>query len=222
MTQKQKYLGLFAILPLLIVVLTSGGMDEAMAEESASVKMSSISQKGDTSYWVIFQVLAGDEALPDGKLLVTSDSQSKEVLYRSAYAGSMTSTSKFLIIADDPSSISAKIVTQKQSDFKLSGEEAKAVGPWVELHTVNQKGDISYELTFHIHAGDEALPDGKLLVTTDSQSREVLFRGVFAGMTASTGQVLISAKDPSSLSVSMQDIELDIDFPNGEKFANKG
>ncbi len=128
MTQKQKYLGLLAILPLLMVALSSGGIDEAMAEEDALVEMTSI----------------------------------------------------------------------------------------------NQRGDRGYDVSFTIYAGDETLPDGKLLVTSDSQSREVLFRGVSAGMTASTGQVLISAKDPSSLSVSMQDIELDIDFPNGEKFALKG
>ena len=222
MTQKQKYLGLLAILPLLMVALSSGGIDEAMAEEDALVEMTSINQRGDRGYDVSFTIYAGDEALPDGKLLVTSDSQSREVLFRGVSAGSVASTGQFLIVADDPSSIKAEMITEEKGEFKLSGPEAKSAGPWVELYTANQKGDISYELTFYIHAGDEALPDGKLVVTTDSQSREVLFRGVSAGMTASTGQVLISAKDPSSLSVSMQDIELDIDFPNGEKFALKG
>jgi hypothetical protein len=222
MTEKQKYLGLLSILPLLIVALTSGGIDEAMAEEAASVKMSSINQKGDYTYEVIFQVFAGDEDLADGKLLVTSDSSSKEVLFRGASAGSVTGTDSILVVAKDPTSISAEVLTEEKGEFYKESTKSTTGEPWVELARVNQKGDISYEVTFHIHAGDKALPDGKLLVTTDTHSKEVLFRGVSSGLTASTGQVLITAKDPSSLSVSMQDIELDIDFPNGEKFALKG
>ena len=109
MTKKQKYLGLFAILPLLIVTLSSGAIGEAMAEESASVEMTSINQEGDRAYDVSFSIYAGDEALPDGKLLVTSDSQSKEVLFRGVSAGLAAGSGQVRITAEDPGSLSVQI-----------------------------------------------------------------------------------------------------------------
>ncbi len=221
MTKKQKYLGLFAILPLLIVTLSSGAIGEAMAEESASVEMTSINQEGDRAYDVSFSIYAGDEALPDGKLLVTSDSQSREVLFRGVSAGLSAGSGQVRITADDPSSIMAEMITEKKGEFNLPGVESKAAGPWVELASVIQDGDITYKLIFDIHAGDEALPDGKLLVTSDSESREVLFRGVSAGMTAGSGQVRITAEDPGSLSVQIQDIVNEVDILTSNKWARQ-
>ncbi|HXV66853.1 MAG TPA: hypothetical protein VD731_06495 [Nitrosopumilaceae archaeon] len=211
MNQKQKYLGLLAMLPLLTIALTSDGTREAVAENGPTVKMSGITQKGDNSYWVSFTIHVGGEPLPDGKLLVTSDSDSTEALYRGASVGSITGTDKILVIAQDPSSIHAKIISEKKSDFKVRSKLSTLGTSWVELTGINQKGDMEYELDFTIHVGGEPLPDGRLLVTSDSDSTEALYRGASVGSITGTSNIRIQIDDPASLRVSMQDLEPEVD-----------
>lgn len=211
MNQKLKYIGLLTVLPLLTVALSSDVIREAMAEEGPSVEIASISQKGDDSYRVIFTIHAGDEALPDGKLLVTSDSDRAEVLFRGASAGSVTGTDRILVTAKDPSSIHAKIVSEEKSEFTVGSKLSTLGTSWVELTGVTQKGDMAYELVFTIHAGDEGLSDGKLLITSDSDSTEALYRGASAGSVTGVSNILIGIDDKDSLRVSMQDLEPEVD-----------
>lgn len=105
MNQKLKQIGLLAMLPLLTVAFSSEMNSEAAAAEEPFVQITGVTQKGDSSYWVLFQVHVGTEPLPDGKLLITSDSDSKEALYRSTSAGSIAGVSNVLIGIDDKDSL---------------------------------------------------------------------------------------------------------------------
>jgi len=217
MIQKLKYAGLLAILPLFMVSIAPDYISLADAATGAYVERSAITQKGDNSYEVVFQIYAGTEALPEGKLLVTSDVSSNEVLFRSVSAESLTSA-QTKITADDPNSISAAIFTPTTSSVRIVTPQTDGVA-YVELFTMNQEGDNAYDVVFKIYAGDEALSEGKLLVTSDVSSNEVLFRSVSAESLTST-MVRISADDPNSISAELAIIEPEIDEHN--KFARKG
>jgi len=118
MIQKTKYIGMLAILPLVMVALSAGYIGEADA--AVVEKKSAIMEDGGTSYDVIFTIFAEDKpsdagyernsiALEAGKLLVTSDKASKEIPFGSVRAGSHTSV-HLRIIADDPDSITASFI----------------------------------------------------------------------------------------------------------------
>jgi len=155
MIQKLKYAGLLAILPLFMVSIAPDYISLADAATGAYVERSAITQKGDNSYEVVFQIFAGTEALPEGKLLVTSDVSSNEVLFRSVSAESLTSA-QTKIIANDPNSISAVIFTPATSSVRNVTPQTDGVA-YVELFTMNQEGDNAYDVVFKIYAGDEAL-----------------------------------------------------------------
>ncbi len=120
MIQKTKYIGILAILPLVMVALSAGSIGEADAAEVE--KKIAILEDGGTSYDVIFTIRADDKpsdagyernsiALEAGTLLVTSDKASKEVSFGQVRAGSSTSV-HLRIIADDPDSITASFIEQ--------------------------------------------------------------------------------------------------------------
>ena len=119
MIQKTKFIGMLAILPLVMVALSAGYIGEADA--AVIEKKSTLLEDGGV-YEVIFTIFAEDKAsdagyernsiaLEAGKLLVTSDKASKELPFTSVRAGSHTSV-HLRIMADDPDSITASFVEQ--------------------------------------------------------------------------------------------------------------
>ncbi len=120
MIQKTKYIGMLAMLPLVMVALSVDYIGDADAAEIE--KKFIMLEDGGTSYTVIFTISTDDKAsdagyernsiaLEAGRLLVTSDKASMELPFGSVTAGSQTSV-HLRIVADDPDSITASFVDE--------------------------------------------------------------------------------------------------------------
>jgi len=203
MIQKtKKYTGLLAILPLFLVAIAPYYIGAADAMEGSQVETHRIILEHDKAYDVIFKVYAGSEDLKAGKLLVTSDISQGEALFRSVAADSFTTTNQIRIAADDPNSIVAQVVktTSKAIPQPTVVSEDSETGFYIERQTVTQEGANAWDVSFKIFAGNEDVSQGKLVVTSDTSEREVLFGGISANSFTGTNQIRIAADDPSTIS----------------------
>ena len=224
MNQKtKKYTGLLAILPLFLVAIAPYYIGAADALEGPQVEVTKIIPKGEISYYVTFKVSAGSEDLPAGKLLVTSDVREQEALFRSVTADSSTSTDRIVITANDPSSIVAQVIktTSKAIPEPTVVSEDSETGFYIERKSVIQEGDNAYDVSFKIFAGNEDVPQGKLVVTSDTSESEVFFSGTSANSFTSTNQIRIAADDPSTISAEYVMVEPEVDIRTANQYTRQ-
>ncbi len=209
MKEITKYLGLLAILPLLTVALSSTYIGDA---EAVVVEKTFTHIKDEVnSFDVGFTIWADDRpsdagyernsiALEAGKLLVTSDKASKEVNFMSVRYGSHTSV-QLRIAADDPDSITASILEQSTKTSPMSVMISGEDGSWMKLNSIVSEGQNVYKVSYFVHAGNENLPPGEIMITSDTASKVVPVSRVYAGsFTSAIAQIV--ADDPGSITAS--------------------
>jgi len=224
MIQKtKKYTGLLAILPLFLVAIAPNYIGAADAIEAPQVEPHRVTIEHGNAYEVSFKVYAGSEDLKAGKLLVTSDISEGEALFRSVAAESFTTTNKIRIAADDPNSIVAQVVktTSKAIPEPTVVSEDSETGFYIERNTITQEGDNAYDVSFKIFAGNEDVPQGKFVVTSDTSESEVLFSGISANSFTSTNQIRIAADDPSTISAEFVMVEPEVDIRTANQYTRQ-
>jgi len=192
---------MLAILPLFFVGLTEH--NEAAAQltiKEPYVEISSILVKEKSWYEVKINIHAGDEDLPAGKLLVTSDTSRKEINHNKVRANQLTSE-RTTIHADDKASIRA--------DFSKFSTE-----PFLVIHDVEPSvgEENTYTVTIGVHAGSKDVKDVQLVVTSDLASVRSIGSGTVIsqsdiGLQESFNKVLrtfyITAMDPNSITANI-------------------
>jgi len=196
---KQRKSGI-ALMVLFVGIVASStlAVNDAEAANEPLVKIAGLVDETEGVYEVRFHIFAGDEVLPAGTLLVSSDASSKETGFSSVRANSVTSTS-VKISADDPNTIGAQIIlTPTYSIGESIVQDTEDGDPYVKRNSIVDQTEGLYEVRFQVHAGDEDLPESILLVSSDMMSKEVVFGSVPANSFTGTF-TRISAEDPNSI-----------------------
>jgi len=206
MTQKTKYIGILTILPLFFIGFSV--YNEAIAQESnqdAYVEVRGILEKEKSFYDVRMNIHAGNEDLPAGKLLVTSDRSSKEIDHNKVRAN-LVSSEKTVIRADDKTSIKVEFV-------KLSTE------PFLVLHDAEPSlvEKNTFTVTIGVHATSKPVQNVQLLVGSDLERIQTIASsagksnsntGLIDAFTHGLTTIRITAMDPNSITAEILNYQI--------------